>query len=486
MDRLQEIRSRIQAFNAGAEVELEISTEQEPPPQEEEDTPMIDLPTLPLLGGKPDLAGDFSNTLNHILRHHTQSNSSYIPTLDTITSLSCIKPLQVWCSLLNECFMSTFLDQFKLQSHLSLLYRYFLFGHGIFVQGLRTVFFPKETIGLDIQGSWPPKTFHLNMVLRDVMLEAAEQKEDDLVTFHIRKTSDTSVWNNPNGKSPPLHTQYRLLIHVSFLFVAVEALDFLKLEYQANYPLNMVITPSILDKYNRVFVFLVRLLRASTVAKRIYQPLRGLAWFRPQTRDKLFRYRFQMQQFMSALESYVHDTAIHGTWISFMQHVTDMHQSQPPHTKDSLDYVSVIMEPHTFRDYHEHILDCILFQCFLKQSQTRILQLLLPILHDVVLMGAIVDDYVQNTDKTLEQEDKLGIKCRKMFEQFQQNTKFFVRILVMLESKGSGRLSNILNSRSYSIFNELYGKHEAKRGPDVFVKDLLTRLSLNGFYEQPE
>jgi hypothetical protein len=202
-----------------------------------------------------------------------------------------------------------------------------------------------------------------------------------------------------------------------------------------------------------------------------------------------------MQQFMSALESYVHDTAIHATWIPFMQHVTDMHQNQPPRNKDSLDYISVIMEPHAFRDYHEHILDCILFQCFLKQSQTRILQFLHPILQDIVFFGAVLDIYMQNSVKTMEQEDKLGIKCRKIFEQFHANTMIFVKVLMLLESKGSGRLSNILNSTRHSsilnstrrsIFHELYGKHEAKHGSDVFVKDLLTRLSLNGFYEQPE
>jgi hypothetical protein len=208
MTKLQDIRKRIQAFNAGITADISSNEEEALPLEQEQDTSMMDTvtqPTLPLLGKKPDLSSDFSNTLNQILYHHHQINvsSNFIPTLDTITSLSYIKPLQVWCSLLNESFMSTFLDQFKLQSHLSLLYRYFLFGHGAFVQGLRTVFFSKQDdkIGLAIGGdSWPPKSFHLNMVLRDLMLATAEQKEDDLVTFQICKTDDTSIWNNPNGK----------------------------------------------------------------------------------------------------------------------------------------------------------------------------------------------------------------------------------------------------------------------------------------------
>lgn len=211
MSKLQKIRQLIQAFNAGVPAE-ELRNEQEELRLEEEpekDIPMmdtVDQPTLPLLEEKPNLCGDYSNILNQILyyhRHHNTTNSSFIPTLDTITSLSYIKPLQVWCSLLNESFMSTFLDQFKVQSHLSLLYRYFLFGYGAFVQGVSTVFFSKQEskIGLEHIGhNWPPKPFHLNMVLRDVLLETAEHKEDDLVTFQIRKTNDTSVWKDPNGK----------------------------------------------------------------------------------------------------------------------------------------------------------------------------------------------------------------------------------------------------------------------------------------------
>lgn len=137
------------------------------------------------------------------------------------------------------------------------------------------------------------------------------------------------------------------------------------------------------------------------------------------------------------------------------------------------------MEPHSFRDYHEHVLDRILFQCFLKQSQTRIFQVLHPVLEDIIFFSAILDDYAS---KDIENEDKLSMKCRRIFEQFQKHAQVFVKVLLLLETKGSGRLTNILNSTRHSIFNELYARHEAKNGMDVFVKDLLTRLVLNGYY----
>ncbi|RCH77720.1 hypothetical protein CU098_001050, partial [Rhizopus stolonifer] len=98
-------------------------------------------------------------------------------------------------------------------------------------------------------------------------------------------------------------------------------------------------------------------------------------------------------------------------------------------------------------------------------SQTRIMQVLISVLQDIILFGVILDDY---RSTTLEHEDKLEMKCRKVFEQFQKNMTVFLHVLTLLEQKGSGRLGNILNTTRKSIFNELYIKHEGRHGIDVF------------------
>ncbi|EPB90179.1 hypothetical protein HMPREF1544_03013 [Mucor circinelloides 1006PhL] len=421
-----------------------------------QDTMQHDMPTLPPLADDTKQS-DFSIKLHQVLQD--EANHS-IPTFDTMTRQSYIVPIQTWCPLLNESFMISFLNQFKLQSHLSLLYRYFLFGNGTFVNGLKATFFAK--IGLNHMGDcWPPKSFSLNLALQSLLLENSQHEYDDLVTFFVRKTTADSQWNHPH---------------------AVEALNFLQLHYDATYPLNMVITPPILDKYNRIFTFLIQLLRVATVIKRCFEPLRNMRWYKTSTRDAICRYRFQMDQFTSALQSYIHDTAIEGTWSSFMQHVQAMQSQQTSsnsNSSSSKDYVSVIMEPHSFRDYHEHVLDRILFQCFLKQSQTRIFKVLRPILQDIIFFSAILDDYAV---KDMDSEDKLNMKCSRIFDQFKNHSRVFISVLQLLETKGSGRLTNVLNSTRPSIFNDLYARHEAKNGMDVFVKDLLTRLALNGYY----
>lgn len=252
----------------------------------------------------------------------------------------------------------------------------------------------------------------------------------------------------------------------------MEALDFLELNYNATYPLDIVITPVIISKYNRIFTFLLQILRVSAVPKRSFRYLKTTQWHQTNVRDKIFRYRFQMDQFMNAVQGYVHDTAIQGTWSRFMEHVEGMKTS-------SNDVYSLIMEPHTFKEYHEHVLDCILYQCFSKKSQLRVLNTLYPIMHDIVIFGAVLDDYTVLDSKA---EEKLMMKCKRIFQQFDRHVTVFIRVLHLIEEKGSGRLSNILNNTSVSIFKDLYAKHEAKLAVDVFVKDLIVRLSLNGFY----
>lgn len=247
------------------------------------------------------------------------------------------------------------------------------------------------------------------------------------------------------------------------------ALDFLQLNYHATYPLNILITPSIIEKYNRIFTFSLKVFRASTITKRMYEPLKNGVWHRTSIRDTICLYRFQLDQFMTAVQGYIHDTAIQTTWFRFIQHVKNM-----PLTDD----YAVIMEPYAFREYHEHVLDCILYQCFSKKSQTTVMEVLYAVMHDIIIFGAVLDDYTV-TDSV--GEEKLLMKCRLIFEQFEKHTKIFVRVLRVLEEKGSGRLSNILNTTTSNVFKDLYAKHERNLGVDVFVRDLLVRLNLNGF-----
>lgn len=420
------------------------------------------------------MKGEFLLTLTKIIGHQ-QEPTNFIPTIDTITNQSYLQPLQMWCPILNQSFMSSFLHQFKLQYHLSLLYDHYLLASPNVIIGLENTFFDESSTSLSHTNRWPPRATDLNIALLDMLIES---NDDQVFTFTLRESKETSVWLNPNGKFIYYDTCNNKTLTFFKNTSGVEALDFLQLNYHATYPLNIVITKPIIHKYNRIFTFVLQLLRVHIVTKRMYRPIKEMKWFRASNRDRISRYRWILEQFISSIQGYVHHTAIQNTWNQFMQHVQDMQ------TPSSNDYLSVIMEPHTFKEYHQHILNRILYQCFLKRNQLQVLRELYHVLNDIIIFGKVLDDY-EKTDVMA--EDKLFLKCRKLFEQFQLHSTIFIKILESIEQKGYGRLGSLLNNSSQdSLFHNLYTRHEAKSELDLFVKDLILRLNMNGFYNNKE
>jgi hypothetical protein len=182
--------------------------------------------------------------------------------------------------------------------------------------------------------------------------------------------------------------------------------------------------------------------------------------------DVLHKYRFEFDQFIAGFQGYVHDSVISVTWSHFMYQVNEMKH----HTADM---PSDLMEPSTFCEFHEHILDRILFQCFLKQSQQRVYKVFLPILEDLFAFA----DCIENEKN----ESRLFNKCQSIHSQFTEHRNKFIATLIQVEKDGSGRLYNILNSTNNNRFQYLF----VNQGElDVFVRDLLTRLCVDAEYKK--
>src|SRR4051812_15828717 len=100
------------------------------------------------------------------------------------------------------------------------------------------------------------------------------------------------------------------------LSTAIEALDFLYLSYRPPYPINVLIAPSSLTKYNRLFSFLLRMLRLDAVVCRLYRLIHQRSSTTAVTQEAhegdalLRKFRFEAHQFSIALYGYVVDVAI--------------------------------------------------------------------------------------------------------------------------------------------------------------------------------
>ncbi|KAI9253896.1 gamma-tubulin complex component protein [Phascolomyces articulosus] len=521
-------------------MDIEMNQEEE---QEDGEETNIQVPTLQALDQDIKLVGDFHKTLDTILLCHQQqqqqdSNNdsddflhdhSFIPVVQTITDQSVHQPLALWCPLVNESAMKLFIEKFHIQAHFELIRRFFLFGDDRFSNALAEALFinnnhkRQEQQGAIFVGGirlhdggrnsnrmmvkqWPPQTSDLNMSLRAVLLENLAQIPedikgyickphhplldqslvdlDDLLTFGVREIDPLQQDDRPRWRDP-----YK-----------IEALDFLYLQYQVPYPLSIIINERTLDKYNRMFTFLLQLQRIDSITKYIHQKLLLQQQPKRSKPPSFFylqhRIRFQIRQFVNTLNQYVFDTAIHHTWHSFIQRIQHQKKKKENHSQQGEedydkeeDEASLFqtMDPIMFGEYHEHVLDRMLYQCFLKKSQQPIKHMLNQVLQDIITLSTtfifLLDHHYVSTNSTMEECEK---QLEQGFQHFMEHTHQFIKVLSKLHDRGIGRLGNVMNSKnlegSFGVFGDFHDKLDAKRGQGTFAQELLTRLDMNGYY----
>lgn len=414
MQRLNDVSNTIQTYNDD-ETFLATNSEREESDMHIDDTNDIEPCSVPALNKDILRDRDFSNKLKELI---TNQQKDMTASIDTITNQSYIRPLKTWCPLLKESLMkSLFLNEDRLDYHLSILYQYYLLGNGLFSKGLEDILLSKTTGALDI-----------NLALKDLISEFAGRKEDEYINIALSKDRQ-SKWHQWHKR--------RRFIHCFLLFIA------LKLKYKVPYPFNILITKGVVDKYDKIFQFLVEISKLNAMMKESFDLLREMNYESKQ----IYKYRFELSQFISEFTTYVKSSIIESAWQPFIKNLKQ-------------DMIH-------FKEYHDFVLDCILYPCFLKKGQAKVFEVLQPILKDLSMFYQVL----LSARHKRENEEKVELKCRRIFAQFKVHTNIFIKVLSLLETKGSGRLSNILNS---------YYKHQHL---DVFVKDLIIRLNMNHFYQ---
>ena len=212
--------------------------------------------------------------------------------------------------------------------HLSFLQRYSLFGDGLFANRLSHALFDPEqasgegrrrdggVTGLRLQSreTWPPASSELRLALMGILTESmishhptAHDTLLDSLSFSIRDLSDEEVDKCRDVDS-------------------IHALDFLRLHYKPpNTALEAIITPRILDKYDRIFKYLLRLLRLQNLAQQLLRQVSARHLARSTNNHQPdHRFRLLIQHFMSALASYSASTAnlVPGSNLNLTSHVS--------------------------------------------------------------------------------------------------------------------------------------------------------------------
>ncbi|KAK1169289.1 gamma-tubulin complex component 6 [Acipenser oxyrinchus oxyrinchus] len=102
---------------------------------------------------------------------------------------------------------------------------------------------------------------------------------------------------------------------------APDALACLELRYKVDWPLNIVITDSCMNKYNRIFSFLLQLKHMVWTLRDVWFHLKRAALVKGAGSSVQFRqlqlYRHEMQHFVKVIQGYIANQILHVTWSEF-------------------------------------------------------------------------------------------------------------------------------------------------------------------------
>nr|CAG8496215.1 9086_t:CDS:10 [Entrophospora candida] len=420
-----------------------------------------------------DIISNKENPTITLIEHFIETQSSqksykqYVPPLGVIKDLVIRHTLLSYCQLLNSSILSVFFQEYNLCAHFKVLKDFMLMGNGKFVQGLNDALFSDNVD----YGEKFYDTNYSSLLQSPINAWAKVNNLDDLLMFSIKKSDDYESCNDPH----------------------VEALDFLQLEYKPPYPVNIIISSNVLDNYyKKIFTLLLRILRMGSVVRHIFKLSHNRYLYYDDANNdyndsKLIHiFCFRSQQFIAALNDYVFDIVISSTWSTLMKRLNkiakaskfESPQSPQSHKEfcenvnmdidanneeltskinpDSDIYVNnndddddddngvssisnseyAIKDLESLRSYHEHILDCILFQCFLKEDQEHIIKDLNEIL-SVILSFARTLRHRRFRNYSEQQKQEYWSTINSLYEKFILYTSNFVNTLKSLDEKGT-------------------------------------------------
>ncbi|KAF8971184.1 gamma-tubulin complex, DGRIP91/SPC98 component protein [Flammula alnicola] len=443
---------------------------------------------------------------------------SITPTLSELTSLT-FKGLLEHASTLSASLLALFINSpgiLNFRSHLILLRSYLLIAAPPFKSRLLNALFSdageyeidttahsmsirslrqrqgkkvKENkqpwaVGLSLnlleRETWPPVGADLSFFLRTVIVDSLESgKETDEGKVEREQVIEEAEWrlgfairDLPTGAG-----RDKWLDPLS-----IEALDFLYMDYKPPNPLEILISPDVLSKYQRMFAFILRLLRVESALKSLFRMSthRAIATFLfptlTQSRKLLLHFRFVVQAFVSSLSGYVFDTAIGGNFDPFLARLSpdgaNPSSSDPSSGWGANESSAGFSDVFELAQRHSALLDDILSACLLRSGQRGVGDLLRQCL-ELVLEFTIV---VGELHRGRIQEYQAAPMVEELFRKFCVKMTTFTKVLKGLVDKSPS--SSILSLETYS------GTGRRPTGGLDALYHLLVRLDLTDWWSK--
>jgi hypothetical protein len=400
------------------------------------------------------------------------------PELTSSLHLSLAPILASQALLIDYSCLHHLFKEHKLRHHLNMQWRFQLLGEGSFVARLSNSLFDPEMesgerkagkvrsgvdtgLRLGSRDTWPPASSELRLVLIGLLGDCyfGSKDADDSEKAHIRKDNEL-----PGGLSFGIRELTDEEIELCRNPNAIEALDFLRLQYTPPRALESIITARSLSKYDRLFKHLLRLLRMVSAVKGLIRDSTVRGSMSGDTRNVFQKFRVDAQHFVLAFSDYCFHIGIGSIWQRFQETLANIE-----HCLNRGDIDGTIEAAHSVPrlcDYHEDILDQMLFAFFLSKRHAQAAKLLESIFGTILAFGP------------LSSADGRGLRCESertvlhLYQTFRKYTSAFVGYLRSMES---GKATSKSMAKSGTFFS-------SRTDPTSVFEHLRVRLDMKDYY----
>ncbi|GJP93056.1 hypothetical protein AnigIFM59636_005026 [Aspergillus niger] len=441
---------------------------------------LFDLDNMPNPTGLLPMDGSSRDQLGHLIDGNVHCNaeqpaahSNFGPELTSSYYLSLAPLLCSQALLIDFSCLHLLFKEHHLRTHLNLQWRFQLLGDGYFTSRLSDSLFDPDMesgerkagvvrsdvhagLRLGSRDTWPPASSELRLVLMGLLNECHDAEK------RLDPSMDSKLWNEkelPGGLSFSIRDLTDEEVVKCKDPNAIEALDFLRLQYKPLPVLETILTSNSLEKYDRLFKHLLRLLRMVSVVRSLIRDSTARDSLSGDTRNVLQKFRVDAQHFVLAVSDYCFHVGIGATWRRFQETLSNIESCLDRH--DINGTIEAASSVPRLRDYHEDVLDQMLYALFLSKKHTEVANLLDEIFGTILTFAPLSQlDGINGVRHEAEPA------VRRLYNLFRKQTSAFVGYLRSIEGIKS-------TSRSFDRWDTTF---TAKEEPATVFDHLLARL----------
>ncbi|EGC47317.1 gamma-tubulin complex component GCP6 [Histoplasma capsulatum var. duboisii H88] len=411
------------------------------------------------------------------------------PPLDASVYLSFAPAISVQTRLINFSCLHLLFKGHKIKDHLQLQWRFQLLGDGVFSSRLSHILFDPgmhsgerkagvarggSSTGLRLgnRDTWPPASSELRLVLMGLLSESYhgdknypghntgnQTRNRDLpggLSFAIRELTGEELLKCKNPNS-------------------IEALDFLRLQYHPPSVLEAIITPRSLRRYDSIFKRLLRQMRMLSVSCGLIRNSTDRSNATDMSRTITQKFRIEAHHFVQSVSDYSFHIAVGETWSKFERTLVKTEKCIDKGDIDgTLDHAKSL---HRLREYHEEILDQILFALFVSKKYTQARNLLDDIFSTILTFSSLSKAAATGTWMEQEGMQSYDRVVRQLFSVFRKQVSGFVGFLRALDGA-----KEMKSKGKYRALTAWGSDGRAGVETESVFEHLLLRLDMNGFY----